>query len=232
MSVNSLSSAPPPESGSFRVRNIFYAAAVVLLGMAFFSYSPQDAAALSGGSAYPPENWIGTIGARCGFAAFHLFGVATYFILLLLVLRLIRVFIPARPLRFWTPLAGAVMATAAVMLFLALAPEPFAPLTERLGIGRAEVPSLALSGGVVGQHLAAPAVEASELPEGVLRRLIGAMGTLVLAWALLLSGGIMLFLADWAAVLKRAMMEKTPAYARDDALPEREEEEEEKTAEP
>ena len=37
MSANSLSSAPPSEGGSFRVRNIFYAAAVVLLGMAFFS---------------------------------------------------------------------------------------------------------------------------------------------------------------------------------------------------
>ena len=86
MSVNSLSSAPPTDGSSFRGRNIFYAAAVVLLGMAFFSYSPQDAAALSGGSAYPPENWIGTIGAWCGFVAFHLFGVATYFVLLLLIL--------------------------------------------------------------------------------------------------------------------------------------------------
>ena len=107
--------AKDPAGAGFRIRHIFYAAAAVLVLMALFSYSPADAAALSGGSVRPPENWIGLLGARIGFVMLHLFGLAAYFIALLLVLRTIRVFIPARPLRFWTPLAGAVMATAAVI---------------------------------------------------------------------------------------------------------------------
>ena len=207
MSVNPSSSAPPSDGGTFRVRNIFYAAAVVLLGMAFFSYSPQDAAAISSGSAYPPENWIGTIGAWCGFVAFHLFGVAAYFILLLLILRLIRVFIPARPLRFWTPFAGAAMMVFGVILFFALTPEPCVGITSHLGIGGKEYPALALSGGVIGQWLAAPPVEAMELPAGVLRQLIGAVGTLVCAWALLAAGSIVLIVADWSPVLKQLFFE-------------------------
>ena len=205
----------------FRIRHIFYAAAVVLLLMALFSYSPADAAALSGGSTRPAENWIGLVGARAGFALFHLFGLAAYFIAALLTVRMVRVFIPARPLRFWTPLAGGAMMTAAVMLLFALTPEPFAPLTSRLGIGRTGAPALALSGGVIGQWLAAPAVEAMELPEGALRHLIGAMGTLVLAWALLVSGGIMLFIADWAAVARQLLFESAGAASGVSRLAER-----------
>ena len=150
--------AKPAEGGTFRVRYIVYAALAVLALMAVFSYSPEDAASLSGGSTRPPTNWIGYTGAWIGFWSFHLFGLATYMIVLLMVLRTIRRFLPARPLRFWKPFAGGVLAVMGVMLLLALTPEPFAGMTDRLGIGRKEVPQLALSGGVIGQWLAAPAV--------------------------------------------------------------------------
>ena len=204
--------AKPAEGGTFRVRYIVYAALAVLALMAVFSYSPEDAASLSGGSTRPPTNWIGYTGAWIGFWSFHLFGLATYMIVLLMVLRTIRRFLPARPLRFWKPFAGGVLAVMGVMLLLALTPEPFAGMTDRLGIGRKEVPQLALSGGVIGQWLAAPAVyptdganadeiAAPQLPEGWLRQLIGAPGMLIAAWTLLAVGGVMIFIADWAAVV-------------------------------
>ena len=118
--------ANPAEGGTFRVRYIVYAALAVLALMAVFSYSPEDAASLSGGSTRPPTNWIGYTGAWIVFWSFHLFGLATYMIVLLMVLRTIRRFLPARPLRFWKPFAGGVLATLGVMLLLALTPEPFA----------------------------------------------------------------------------------------------------------
>ena len=204
--------ANPAEGGTFRVRYIVYAALAVLVLMAVCSYSsPEDAAALSGGSSRPPANWIGYTGAWIGFWSFHLFGLATYMIVLLMLLRTIRCFVPARPPRFWKSFAGGVLAVFGAMLLLALTPEPFAGMTDRLGIGRKEVPQLALSGGVIGQWLAAPAVYRTDggddaeampqLPEGWLRQLIGAPGMLISAWTLLAVGGVMIFLSDWAAVV-------------------------------
>ena len=50
----------------FRVRYIFYIAAALLVLLAVFSYSPADAAAISGGVDAPPANWIGHLGAWVG----------------------------------------------------------------------------------------------------------------------------------------------------------------------
>ena len=68
-----------------------------------------------------------------------------------------------------------------LMLLFALSPYPFVYVTDHLGIGRAGVPELALSGGAIGQVLAAPPVEEFALQEGVLRKLIGAVGTMIFA---------------------------------------------------
>lgn len=184
------------EESGFRVRYIFYFALILLAFLAVFSYSPADGAAISGGIAAPPPNWIGNLGAGFSFWLFQLTGLAAYVLLLLTLLRVVRAILPGggRP---WLFLLGEAMLVFGLMLLLALSPNPFAYLTDKLGIGRIGLPELALSGGAIGQILAAPAVESLDLPEGALRQLIGTVGTLVLGWALLTGGLVIIYLADW-----------------------------------
>ena len=204
------------EEDGFRIRYIVYAALVLLFLLAILSHNPDDAAVLSGGSAEVPRNRIGYTGAWISFWAFIYFGLATYLIEALLVLRTIRCFIPVRPMKFWKPLAGGAMMTLGAMLLLALTPEIGIEQTDALGIGRKEVPQKALSGGVIGQWMAAPEIlQENVKPEdmllstapqqpiepGWLRNMIGAPGTMICAWMLLVSGGLMIFLADWAPVV-------------------------------
>ena len=201
------------EENGFGIGAVFHAALAVLLLMALLSYAPEDAAALSGGSTEVPQNRIGYVGAWVSFWAFHLFGVAAYLIEALLILRVIRRFLPLRPLRYRRPLAGGILMTLGLMILLALTPEICADHTDSLGIGRREVPQLALSGGVIGQWLAAPefrpesvvaagGVQTAEtIPAGWLRMLIGAPGTMICAWTLLAAGALMIFFSDWTAVI-------------------------------
>jgi len=207
-------SAREDESG-FRIRYIVYAALTLLLLVALLSHDPEDAAVLSGGSADVPKNRVGYIGAWISFWAFVYFGMGAYLIEALLVLRTIRCFIPLRPLQFWKPFVGGVAMTLGLMMLLGLTPELCADHTSSLGIGRKEVPQMALSGGVIGQWMAAPEVTPESIrpdpqtraaltetiPAGWLRVLIGAPGTMICAWALLAAGGLMIFLTDWAAVV-------------------------------
>ena len=202
------------ESG-FRIRYIVYATLTLLLLVALLSHDPEDAAVLSGGSADVPKNRVGYIGAWISFWSFVYFGMGAYLIEALLVLRTIRCFIPVRPLRFWKPFIGGVVMTLGLMMLLGLTPELCADHASSLGIGRKEVPQMALSGGVIGQWMAAPeiapesirpdpqtrSVLTETIPAGWLRVLIGAPGTMICAWALLAAGGLMIFLADWAAVV-------------------------------
>ncbi|HCH86719.1 MAG TPA: hypothetical protein DFL85_14570, partial [Lentisphaeria bacterium] len=189
------------EESGFRVRYIFYIALLLLALLAIFSYSPADSAAISGGVDAPPANWIGNAGAWFGFWLFNLFGLATYLLALVTLLRLLRAVLPGkgRPLLFFT---GEAMILLGSILLLALSPYPFVSMTEQLGIGRSGVPELALAGGAVGQVLAAPGLESPELPEGVLRQLIGAVGTTIFGWALVLGGTIIIYFSDWHALLR------------------------------
>ncbi len=197
----SIREAAASESG-FRVRHIFFLAAVLLGLLAIFSYSPADAGYLTGGTAAAPDNWIGPLGAWFSHWCFILIGLATYVLVVLTLLRLLRACLPGkgRPMLFLT---GEAMVIFGAILLFALSPYPFAYWTDRLGIGRAGIPELALSGGVIGQVLAAPACAAYELEEGFLRgKLIGAVGTLVFGWALVFGGLIVIYFSDWHRFLK------------------------------
>ncbi len=192
----------PASEPGFRIRHIFYVAAVLLGLLAIFSYSPADAAYLTGGVDASPANWIGPLGAWFGYWCFMLFGLATYVLVALTLLRCLRACLPGRgrPLLF---LAGELMVIFGAVLLFALSPYPFAYWTDKLGIGRSGLPELALSGGVIGQVLAAPRCAAYGLEEGILRgRLIGAIGTLVFGWALVLGGLIVIYFSDWHRFLR------------------------------
>jgi len=203
-------STPQQEGEStFRVRYIFYIAILLLAILAVFSYSPEDGAAISGGVDAPPANWIGNAGAYFGFTLFHLFGLATYVLVFVTLLRVLRAFLPGRgrPLLFFT---GEAMILLGAILLLALSPYPFVSMTEQLGIGRAARPELALTGGVIGQILAAPALESLKLPEGVLRQLIGAVGTTIFGWALVMGGAIVIYFSDWHVLFRERVFAPRP----------------------
>ena len=203
------------QKSGFRVRYIFYTAILLLAILAIFSYSPADAAAISGGVEAPPANWIGNAGAYFGFGLFHLFGLATYVLVFVTLLRLLRALLPGRgrPGLFFT---GEAMILLGAILLLAISPYPFVSLTDQLGIGRAGVPELALTGGVIGQVLAAPAFESQDLAEGVLRQLIGAVGTTIFAWAMVMGGAITIYFSDWHVLLRERVFAPRPHEDVDD----------------
>ena len=205
---------PRIEESGFRVRYIIYATLVVLLLLALLSHDPGDADVLRKGIVDVPKNQIGYTGAWLSFWLFTYFGLAAYMIEALLILRTIRCFLPTPPPKPWKFLWGGLMMTLGTMLILALTPEGYADRTDALGLGRKEMPQLALSGGVIGQWMAAPEVQPEQInaadvevlatqpiPAGWLRMLIGFPGTMLCAWALVLAGAAMIFITDWAAIV-------------------------------
>lgn len=186
----------PEKESAFKIRYIFYFAGILLVFLAVLSYSPLDAALMSGGSDGVVKNWIGRLGAYFGLAAFHLFGVAAYFIPFLMLLRLVRSFVP-EPGRFSVYFGGCASVVMGLVLLFGLSPEVFAPLCDRLGLGRMQVPQLALSGGAIGQILVSPACPLYDIPPGIMRNFIGAIGSMVIGWAFLMGGLIVIYISDW-----------------------------------
>ena len=186
----------PEKESAFKIRYIFYFAGILLVFLAVLSYSPLDAALLSGGSDGLIKNWIGKLGAYFGLVAFHLFGVAAYFIPFLMLLRLVRSFVP-EPGRFSVYFGGCASVMMGLVLLFGLSPEVFAPLCDRLGLGRIHVPQLALSGGALGQILVAPACPLYDIPPGLMRNFIGAVGSMIIGWAFLMGGLIVIYVSDW-----------------------------------
>ena len=130
--ANEAVSREKTDSG-FRVRYIFYFALVLLAFLAIVSYSPADAASVTGGVDAPPANWIGNLGAHLGYWLFNLFGLATYVLLVLTLLRTVRTLLPGRG-RPWMFLMGEALLLLGVMLLFALSPNPFVYLTDKPGI--------------------------------------------------------------------------------------------------
>ena len=208
------------------VLKIFLFAAVLLMFLAVASYSPLDAALLSGGTEGIPENWIGRLGAWFGLYLFRLTGIAAYFVPLLALLRVIRGLFQS-PGRFSVFAGGSVLVMTGLILIFGLNPEVFSGLCERLGLGRSQVPALSLSGGVIGQVLAAPAYPAYGAGEGVMRNLIGAIGTMICGWAFLTGGVIVIYISDWhKLIIEHLAVPPLPAPRRKRTEAVQEEEEE------
>ncbi len=194
----------PQQQGEhgIRMRNVFFCVVMVLALLSLISYSPQDWNAFGGGVPEAPENWIGVLGARFSHNILLYCGFAGYILVLLYFLRAFRLLLPGAG-RSGIFFSGSALVTAGAVLLFAISPEPFAGLARNLGLGRQEEPLLVLSGGLIGQFFAAPAY--MELPPGCLRNLIGAVGTLVIGWLMVGSGGVMLYVSDWHDLLRRFM---------------------------
>ena len=181
----------------FKMRYVFYFVLLLLFILALASHHASDMAILEGGSTGKVKNLVGPLGAWISMWLFYLFGVAVYPMTILLELCIFRGFFRPVPERKGYLYYLLCILFGMTILF-ALYPGSFLNITSYLGIGHAGEKDLALSGGTVGQFLAAP--ETRYLPAGLIRRCIGEIGTMVVALAFLLTGLVMVIIADWKQV--------------------------------
>ncbi|MDD5727412.1 MAG: DNA translocase FtsK [Victivallales bacterium] len=195
-------------ASGFKFRYALYIAATLLIILALFSHNPADNSILDGGSEGLINNWIGYAGAYFSRWCFYLFGVAAFPVVGLLVICALRPLLHYPTSRRGYSGALAILIIGTAILF-ALTPRNFAGLTDKIGIGRADMPESALSGGVIGQILAAPPCTEAGISAGYIRRFIGEIGTVVLAGVFVLTGLVFIWMADWMSVA-RALISKAP----------------------
>ncbi len=187
----------------FRKRNFLYLALFLFVLAAVISYQPGDAAILSGGSEDPVLNWIGPVGAFTAKTLFILFGLAVYPMLVMMSLGVIRNFLPYPLERKWYAGLLALFTLSCAVLF-GLYPEfePWLQKVTELGMGRYGLSSAssALTGGVLGQLLAAPPVPEYGISAGLIRSCIGEIGTLILVVFTLFPVFIFLLYQDYKSV--------------------------------
>ena len=182
------------ETFTLKWRYVFAGLAVLLFVLSIFTYTSTDLSVLDGGISEPIRNWAGPLGAYISKFFFLSFGVATYPIVLLLLLCAVRSFIP-RPVNRKGYIPSILLVIVGLSLIFAVFPAEFINLTARLGIGHPGEPEKALSGGIFGSFLAAPA--SSGCPDGLIRRCIGPIGTSICSIVLILAGLFFIFMADW-----------------------------------
>lgn len=202
---------------TFKLRYVIFSVLFILYCLAIYSHNAHDMAVLDGGATGRIYNYIGPLGAWLSKWSFLLFGITVYPMLLIIFVSLLRSFFSPEPERngyiwsFFSILLG-------MTIIFGSYPIPFSGVTAYLGIGRAEaaVRELALSGGTIGQLLAAP--ETRIYPAGLIRRGIGEIGTLVVAAAFLFSGLIFMILSDWKQFFsfQISIRKKTPEIEKDD----------------
>jgi len=209
---NNKETESPAEAGGFKLRYAFYLALTLLIVLSLLSHNAADNSILDGGSEGLIKNWIGYGGAYFSRYCFYLFGIAAYPIVGLLLICALRPLLHYPTSRRGYSGALLVLILGTSILF-ASDPRTFADTTGKLGIGRPEIFESALSGGVIGQVLAAPPSFRGEgMPAGYIRRFIGTVGTVVIAGVFVLAGPIFIWIADWLIVFK-SLVAKAPEAA-------------------
>ena len=198
MSQEETETTAAEEKTQFRFRYVLVAILLLLFILSIASHNPADLAVLEGGSSEPVRNLIGPLGAKIARVLFYLFGLAIYPIAAFLMICLVRSFIPV-PAKRKGYIAALAMAVIGMTLIMAMFPHDMNEWTAKLGLGHPGTPELALSGGVIGAQFAAPAFE--NVPAGLIRRHIGTVGTMIVSMTLLLTGIVLVFLADWKTIL-------------------------------
>ena len=182
----------------FKFRHVFLIIFILLLVLSLFSHNAGDLNVLAGGVDGPINNWIGPAGAQIARASLYLFGLASYPLTLFLAVCALRPLLPI-PVRRKGYVGALVAIIIGTTLIFAMFPESMCGVTERLGIGHSEASASALSGGVLGQKVAAPLDAPSP---GLIRSFIGGVGTFIVAAVFLCTGLVFVWLADWRGVLQ------------------------------
>ncbi|MBR1966432.1 MAG: DNA translocase FtsK 4TM domain-containing protein [Lentisphaeria bacterium] len=181
----------------FKMRYIFAFVLSVLFMLSIVSYSPDD---FEAGKII--RNYIGEIGAAISLVSFRAVGLASYVLVLLLMLWGVRHLlwkIPWERKLYWTGILLLVLGSA---ILFAINPMPFVNVTDALGLGHKGAPEQAIPGGMIGQFLAGPGAEVvPPVSAGILRKYIGYVGTSIVGYLLLLGGMIIVYLSDWHRVI-------------------------------
>ena len=182
----------------FKFRYIFIFTFFTLLLFALFTHDKADLSILEGGDVSKLNNWAGQIGATTARDLLYLFGLAAYPIIVILMISSMRPFLPFETHRrgYYGALSAVIIG---IILLTAMWPETFCATTDNLGIGHMAEPLKALSGGTIGQQLAGPMD--GEIKAGVIRHLIGTVGTATLATIFLVTGLIFVYIADWHIIV-------------------------------
>lgn len=193
---------PEKNQTEIRPRHFLMLLGAVLLTLAIFSHSAHDFTVIQGGSDEAVHNWIGEVGAYSSCTMILLFGLAVYPFVLLLLLCAIRPFFPfgKRHNGRWLYLP---LVLFGLTLLMAVYPQAYSETAARLGLGYAEAANANLSGGAIGQVLAAP--EYNDVAPGFLRRYMGVVGTILLAAALTLGGIVAIYICDWWGLTLKAI---------------------------
>ncbi|MBN2449584.1 MAG: DNA translocase FtsK 4TM domain-containing protein [Lentisphaeria bacterium] len=165
----------------------FAVSLIVLLSLLPGSHDPADWEILSGGirSDVYPNNWVGALGAFLSHWLLLIFGFAAYPAAVLLFVSSLRRLVwrrGVRPLR-WDYWGGIAMTLLGGSMLLGVWPEFCLDWSTRLNIA-------GLPGGVIGQRLCAP-------DGGLMRVVLNAVGSVLVATTLLLAGLIVLWVHDW-----------------------------------
>lgn len=184
------------KKAGFRFRDAFLIIIVLLLLLSLFTHNSHDLSVLEGGVDAPVRNWIGPFGAHIARLILYLFGIAAYPIIIFLVVCTLRPLLSI-PIERKGYIGSLIAVILGITILFAMWPEKFTSMTDYLGIGHRFSPSSALSGGVIGQRLAAPQYSAHS---GIIISFIGTIGTVVIAVVFFVSGGIFIWLSDWRTV--------------------------------
>ena len=198
---------------SIKAYHVLFFIGTLLAVLAVLSFSSRDLSILRGGIDASLENWIGSLGARFSLILLLGLGFAGYVAVLIYLLRSLRLFFPGAG-RTKVFLGGSTLVIFGAMLLFALTPQVFAGITENMGLGREKIPEFSLSGGLIGQVLAAPEMKEAGVQAGFLRGLIGQVGTLVVGWIMVCAGGVMLYASDWHELLCKFIYTPKAASSR------------------
>lgn len=197
----------------FKMRYIFAFVLSILFMLSIISYSPEDF-----GTGKMISNYIGEIGAGIAIVFFRAVGLASYVAVLLIMLWGVRHLlwnIAWERKLYWTGVFLVIFGSA---ILFAINPEPFANVTDTLGLGRKDAPQQAIPGGMIGQILAAPGADVvPPVSPGLLRKYIGYVGTSIIGYLLLLGGILIVYLSDWHSVVVKLLQKTSEAKTAADS---------------
>ena len=184
---------------------ILFALFAILLFLSLVSQHSGDLNVINGGSDAQIQNWIGLIGAYLSKFILLLFGIGSYIFSLVFLYCSIQAFFPHPYYKrkgFFISMLSLVLG---VSILFGMFPQSFASITNYLGIGSKGSPYYALSGGIIGQFLAAPAVTLG-CKAGLIRRYIGTLGTAIMGLGLLTAGTIVLWRIETLHLLYKLLI--------------------------
>ncbi len=198
------------ETRGFKFKYCLYLVAVIMVILALVSHHAEDFSVLQGGSDRAIKNWIGITGAHISCFLLLLLGIAAYPLTVFLIVCAVRPTI-SEPVRRKGYFGALLVICLGTTILFGMYPEEFCKYTDMLGIGHRAAPGAALSGGVIGQQLAAP--KWGNVDAGIIRYYVGSVGTMVIALVFIMVGLFFVWRADWHRLFMKALIKTGEAAA-------------------